>query len=294
MTGLNNIRHNLRVERTLKTTFERAYCCLTVLLMIAFSGGAQEVDPQLAESNNYVFEGNSLVDADFIEAEKKYRLGVSTKQNNAAGSYNLGNAYYNSELYDEAMSRHLEAVTNSDYKTEKHKAYHNIGNTLMQQKRCKEAVSAYKNALRNIPSDNESRYNLALAQECAKEQGDGDGDGDDEDQDKDQDENKEDKEDSDDTKDKDEKNKDEGDENEDKKEGDDKEDEDGKPKDEEGDQKNKDPKNDKGQPQPQQGKLSPQQVKNLLEAMSNEEKKVQEKMNASKTKGVNIKTEKDW
>ena len=70
MTGLNNIRHNLRVERTLKTTFERAYCCLTVLLMIAFSGGAQEVDPQLAESNNYVFEGNSLVDADFIEAEK--------------------------------------------------------------------------------------------------------------------------------------------------------------------------------------------------------------------------------
>lgn len=177
---------------------------------------------------------------------------------------------------------------------EKHKAYHNIGNTLMQQKRCKEAVSAYKNALRNNPSDDESRYNLALAQECAKEQGDGDGDGDDEDQDKDQDENKEDKEDSDDTKDKDEKNKDEGDEDEDKKEGDDKENEDGKPKDDEGDQKNKDPKDDKGQPQPQQGKLSPQQVKNLLEAMSNEEKKVQEKMNASKTKGVNVKTEKDW
>jgi len=42
------------------------------------------------------------------------------------------------------------------------------------------------------------------------------------------------------------------------------------------------------------GKLSPQQVKNLLEAMNNEEKKVQEKMNASKTKGVKVKTEKDW
>ena len=44
----------------------------------------------------------------------------------------------------------------------------------------------------------------------------------------------------------------------------------------------------------QQGKLSPQQVKNLLEAMNNEEKKVQEKMNASKVKGVQVKTDKDW
>ena len=61
----------------------------------------------------------------------------------------------------------------------------------------------------------------------------------------------------------------------------------GKPNDEEGDQKNPNQKN-------QQGKLSPQQVKNLLEAMNNEEKKVQEKMNATKTKGVKIKTDKDW
>ena len=73
-----------------------------------------------------------------------------------------------------------------------------------------------------------------------------------------------------------------------------KEDEDGKPKDDNGNQNDKDPNKDKGQPKPQPGKMSPQQVKNLLEAMNNEEKKVQEKMNASKTKGVKIQTEKDW
>jgi hypothetical protein len=151
----------------------------------------------------------------------------------------------------------------------------------MQKKQCKEAVSAFKNALRNNPADDESRYNLALAQECAKEQGGGDGDGEDEDKDKDKDENKDDK------------NKDEGNKD-DKNEGEDKEDEDGKPKDDKGDQKNNDPKDDKGKPQQQPGKLSPQQVKNLLEAMNNEEKKVQEKMNASKTKGIKVKTEKDW
>ena len=267
---------------------------LILFLLVSISGSAQEEEAQISLSNNYVFEGNSLVDENFIEAEKKYRLGVSAKQKNAAGSYNLGNAYYKSELYDEAMLRYLEAVNNSGLKLEKHKAYHNIGNTLMQQKRCKEAVSAFKNALRNSPSDDESRYNLALAQECAKEQGDGEGEDKDKDKDKDKDENKDNKENSDENKDNEEKNKDKGDEDEEKKEGDDKEDEDGKPKDDNGNQNDKDPNKDKGQPKPQPGKMSPQQVKNLLEAMNNEEKKVQEKMNASKTKGVKIQTEKDW
>jgi len=283
--SLNNILKNWRFETRQLIPVKSAHAYILLFFVSMVVGYAQEIDPQLSESNDYVFEGNSLVGDDFVEAEKKYRLAVSTKQNNTAGSFNLGNAYYNSELYDEALLRHLEAVESSSSKPEKHKAYHNIGNVLMQQKRCKEAVSAFKNALRNNPSDDESRYNLALAQECAKEQGDGDGDGDDEDKDKDKDENKEDKEDSDEKKDK-------GDEDENK--GDDKEDEDGKPKDDKGDQKNKDPKEDKGQPQQQPGKLSPQQVKNLLEAMNNEEKKVQEKMNASKTKGVKVKTDKDW
>jgi len=266
---------------------------LIFFLLASFYGSAQD-EAQLSKSNNYIFEGNSIVDDDFIEAEKKYRLGVSAKQNNVVGSYNLGNAYYKSELYDEAMLRHLEAIKNSVSKLEKHNAYHNIGNTLMQQKRCQEAVSAYKDALRNNPTDNETRYNLALAQECAKEQGNGDGDGDDEDKDKDKDKDKDDKENSDENKDKEEKNKDKEGDDEDKKEGNDKEDEDGKPKEDNGNQENKDPNKDKGRPKPQPGKISPQQVKNLLEAMNNEEKKVQEKMNASKTKGIKVKSEKDW
>ena len=138
---------------------------------------------------------NDEIEDELIEAEKKYRLGVSAKQNNVVGSYNRGNAYYKSELYDEAMLRHLEAIKNSVSKLEKHNAYHNIGNTLMQQKRCQEAVSAYKDALRNNPTDNETRYNLALAQECAKEPGNGAGDG--ADDDKDNDKDKDDKENSD-------------------------------------------------------------------------------------------------
>mgnify|MGYP000881994552 FL=1 len=157
---------------------------------------------------------------------------------------------------------------------------------------CKEAVEAYKNALRNDPSDEETRYNFALAKECAEQQGQGDDD-------KSEDENKDDKK-EDENKDKEDKDKGEdkkdnkdqqGDDEQKDQEGDDKEDDKGNPDDE---KDNKDPKNQNKNQQPQPGKLSPQQVKNLLEAMNNQEKKVQEKINAKKAKGPKVRAEKDW
>src|SRR5690606_18812830 len=161
-----------------------------------------------------------------------------------------------------------QAAKNATSKEEKHKAFHNIGNILMKENKCQEAVDAYKNALRNNPSDNETRYNLALAKKCADDQKDEqqDDNKDDQNKEQDEDENKED-------------NKDQGDQ--DKKDGDDQKDDQGKPKEDKNDQgKGDDQKKDQQPPQPQPGQLSPQQVKNLLEAMNNQEQKVQEKMNA--------------
>jgi hypothetical protein len=40
--------------------------------------------------------------------------------------------------------------------------------------------------------------------------------------------------------------------------------------------------------------MTPQQVKQLLEILNNEEKKTQKKMNAKKAKGEKTKQEKDW
>ena len=56
----------------------------------------------------------------------------------------------------------------------------------------------------------------------------------------------------------------------------------------------KDKEEKKQDQKPQPGKLSPQQMKQLLEAMNNEEKKTQDKMNAKKERGKKIKQEKDW
>ena len=262
------------------------------LITVSFSF-AQEKDKAMQKSNDFVYEGNTLVSEDFIAGEKEYRKALSKKPSNTKGAFNLGNAYYETKNYDEALLRHIEASNLATTKDEKHKAFHNIGNTLMQKKMCKEAVEAFKSALRNNPSDEETRYNLVVAKECAEEQQKNEDKNKDKDKkDEDKEDEKEDEEDKKDDENKKDENKDEGDE--DKKEGDDKKDEDGKPKDEKDDKKDGKPDNKKKQQQPQPGKLSPQQVKNLLEAMGNEEKKVQAKINAKKAKGKKVKAEKDW
>ena len=50
----------------------------------------------------------------------------------------------------------------------------------------------------------------------------------------------------------------------------------------------------KEQQQPRPNQLSKQQIENLLRAMQNAEKKVQDKIDAKKVKGAKIKNEKDW
>ena len=257
-------------------------------LLWSTNGHSQDETELESLSNTYVYKGNSHFNNSFLEAEKNYRMALSEMPSNTKGAYNLGNAYYNAELYDEALARLLEAARKGT-KLEKHRAYHNIGNVLMQDKQCKKAVEAYKNALRNDPKDEESRYNLAIAQECAKEEGGGsDDDQEEKEENQDQQKKNEEKKDSDKEQDEEEKNKDKGEEEDRSNKGEDEKKENSQPQDK-GDESS-----DTKKPEPQAGKLSPQQIKNLLEAMNNEEKKVQEKVNASKKKGIKVKSDKDW
>lgn len=282
---------------------------ITLVFASLFSFSQEENKAQLLaakKANNFVYEGNELVESeDFVSAEMAYRKAISEQSATVAGTYNLGTTYFKNGNLDEALYRLEQATETANSKAEKHKVFHNIGNILMQNKKCKEAVEVYKNALRNNPSDDETRYNLAVAKACAKQQENEDDknkedkndDQEKQDENKENQDNKDNKEDENkEGEDKEDKkdNKDEGDQ--DKKDGEDKEDEEGKPKDEEKDKGkgDEDKKKEQQKPKPQPGQLSPQQIKNLLEAMNNQEQKVQEKMNAEKQKGVKVKTEKDW
>ena len=109
---------------------------------------------------------------DFVSAEVDYRKAISKSGENNAAPYNLGNAYYNKETFSEAFGSFKQAGELATDKEDKHKAYHNMGNVFMKQKEYEKAVEAYKEALRNNPKDEETRYNLALAKEILKKQQD--------------------------------------------------------------------------------------------------------------------------
>lgn len=241
---------------------------------------------QKEETINHIYEGNKEADLEkYSEAEIKYRKALSISPEETKALYNLGNTHFNDKNFDEASQRFFQTQKFSRDKSEKHMAFHNMGNVFMKKKDYAKAVESYKNALRNNPKDDETRYNYALAKELLEKENQ-------KNENKDDNEDKKNKDD----KDKSDKNKndDKKDENSEKKE-DDKKD---KNKDQEKNSKNnKDDsskkKNEKNQNR-KPGQLSPEQIKSILEAMNNQEKNVQKKINAKKVKGSPVKNVKDW
>jgi tetratricopeptide (TPR) repeat protein len=246
----------------------------------------------LKEYNTYsALAAEEINKGDFAQAEALYRKALSKKPDGDEAAYNFGNLYFDNAKAENSAQRYLESVKATEDKSIKHRNYHNLGNLFMEKKDYANAVKAYKNALRNDPTDEETRYNLALAKKMQEK--------DQQNQGQDQNKDQQDK----DKKDKDKDNKGgEGDQEkknekqQDKKEGDDKN---------ENQQPNKDSKenpkdgdNQKQQqpskPESQKGKMSEQQIKNLLQAIENKEKDTQEKLNTKKVKGAKVKTEKDW
>jgi len=242
-----------------------------LILLISFVLQAQEKDKFLPQGNE------KFADKNYAEAEADYRLSQSKFKKKSIASYNLGTAIYRQNQTAEAKYQFVKAIKDAKSKAEKHQAFHNLGNSFMKEKNYSNAVEAYKNALRNDPTDEETRYNFALAKKMLKDNPPP----------KEQDKKKDKKKDKNKEKDKD-KNKDKNDDNKDKGDNKDKDKKDGK------DKKDKQDKGDGEKPQPKPSGASKQRIDNLLDAVNNEEKKVQEKVNAQKVQANPKKPEKDW
>jgi tetratricopeptide (TPR) repeat protein len=157
-----------------------------MLLFLVFFGSvnafAQEIDSgkiaDMRTSQSLMSDASiSLQKEQFPVAEADYRKAISLNPKSETAKYNLGNAYYDRDKNGEAGQRFRQAAAVADSKEAKHKAFHNLGNTFMNEKKYQEAVDAYKNALRSNPTDDETRYNLALAKKMLEEENEG-GDGD--------------------------------------------------------------------------------------------------------------------
>ncbi len=231
-----------------------------------------------AQKGNAVLKkGNELYQANnYVDAEADYRLSASRENKNPDAVYNLGTSIYRQKQSAEAQNAFAKAIKLSKTYAQKHRAFHNLGNALMNDKNYQGAVEAYKNALRNDPADEQTRYNYALAKKMLKENPPKD------------DKDKKDK----DKKDKDKKDQDKKDQDKKDQEKKDQDKKDQEKKDQ--DKKEGDQKDDPQKPKPEPGGISPQRLENLLDAVNNEEKKIQDKVNLQKVKPPKQQTEKDW
>ncbi len=270
---------------------------------------AQAVGP-LKRQVESVAEGNRLYEErHFEQALERYEDAEKQFEAEPSIQFDRGNALFKLGRSKEAREAFLRALGTED-KALKARNYYNIGNTFLAEKAYKDSMVYYRRALELEPAFDDARYNLelalmALAQQEKQKQPD---DSDKGDKKQDQDKKKEDKKDQSEKKkdqrdegdsekgdgDKDKKDQDKKDQ--DKKDQDkkdqDKKDQDKKDQDkQEQDKKDQDKQDQQGQPEDQQadqrqssrssaseqeaGRLSKQQVRDLLDAMRDNEKPFQ-------------------
>ena len=148
------------------------------IILAAFLLCAGSVAAQKAERKN-VRDGNKQYGNDkYTEAEIAYRKSIEVNPRSTEGIYNLGNALYKQEKYPEAMEQYQlivgqgERMITEDLDNIERLAhvFHNLGNIGMKNQEYQKSIEAYKQSLRLNPSDDETRYNLALAQKLLQDQ----------------------------------------------------------------------------------------------------------------------------
>jgi len=115
-------------------------------------------------------EGNKFYkNKKFHDSEVAYQKALKKDPKSYKAIFNLGDALYKQEKYDEAIKQFSNA--NAKLKgNDVSKSYHNLGNSYLLQNKFDESINAYKSALRSNPKDMETKYNLAYAQSMKKKQ----------------------------------------------------------------------------------------------------------------------------
>lgn len=136
------------------------------MLLAAWGLGAvAQTDRAFIRSGNKLYRQQK-----YDKAEVEYRKAVSKNPGNAQAVYNLGCALMSQQKDSAAISQYERAGQLEKSPMRKAMVYHNIGVVCQQHQLYQQAIQAYQESLRNNPSDNETRYNLALCKRQMKNQ----------------------------------------------------------------------------------------------------------------------------
>ena len=257
-----------------------------MLVTIGMHSAHAQKERSLLRKGNKAYEQE-----DFEAAIKLYQESLEENGSYGKAAFNLGNGFYKKGDLGQASKQYEMAAADAFSKEEKANAFHNVGNSFLSaarhlmenppqendsvqapdpQQLIRASIEAYKKSLRNVPTDEETRYNLAYAQKLLKEGGGG-GEG--------QDDNQQDQQNQD-QQNQDQENQDQGDQD---KQDDQQSNEDG------------DKENEQEQQSERPNEMTKEEAEQLLKALDKNEKDLQEKLAKDRMeKGEPVKIEKDW
>ena len=254
---------------------QRIIYLLAAVLLTAGTVTAQRMPERSAvrRGNRQFNKGN------YERSIEHYTRALTCAPGSFEATYDLGNALYEAERYDQAEQTLQQAAADT-LRTERERAeaFYNLGNAQFRQQKYREALASYRQSLRLDPSDMETKYNYAYTKKLLENNDQNNGGGGDNQQNQDQNQEQQ--------------------QNQDQQQQQQNQDQNpNQPQDRNSDpnqpqNQQQNPNQQPGQPQPQQGGISEQEQQQMLDAIQAQEDRTQEKL--KEKQGVVVRGGKNW
>lgn len=154
----------------------------TIYLMVMLIAALALAIPAQAQKwpeRSRVRRGNRAYERlDYGRAEERYQQALELSDTCFEAKFNLGDALYKQQRYDEAEKIFTALAADSTRSDlDRAHSFYNLGNSLFQQKKYQEALSAFKRSLRLNPADLETKYNYAYTKKYIEDNQQGGGGG---------------------------------------------------------------------------------------------------------------------
>jgi tetratricopeptide (TPR) repeat protein len=237
-----------------------AAAVLSLMILGSFSlSNAQTVRSHVSDGNRVYEKGK------YNDAEVAYKKALEKNAKSREAQYNLGDALYKQQRFDEALREYNSAAIASRGSDDKAAAYYNLGNSFFRSNKYPESIESYKRALKLNPNDEDTRYNLQLALDRLKQQ---------EQQKKDQKQNQKDQQ------------------KQDQEQNKDQQQKQNQQQQQQQQPQNQQAKQDQTRQQQQKNQMPKSEADRILEALRNSEKQIQK--NLHKREAGKVRVEKDW
>ena len=125
------------------------FTAISFIILISGIGFAQSTRGLINDGVDY-YTGSK-----FSDAEVNFKKGAEQSPEIFEAKFNLGDAYYKQERYDEAIKSFQSAFPNAKSDEDKAKIHYNVGNSLLKSQKLDESIEAYKESLKLNPNDPE-------------------------------------------------------------------------------------------------------------------------------------------